>query len=200
MAITKNFSIAILDNKKINDINNILSKHATITLKSSSHIHFDTQPVNPDEINQDITYFRLDCKDESDLNNKLNDLIEDLDKENTYYSLRDQGTGDLIVYVPFVCALDIKFDNIKFIKKGTYKKIDELKLLKTEFGICKGYRPNFRPVESNPIGNITIKTESIYLFCYTKEDLTKLKDLLSKDIAEIDPDLIINFRSFKSSI
>ena len=32
----------------------------------------------------------------------------------------------MIVYVKFVGALDIKFDNVEIIKEGTYKKIDEL--------------------------------------------------------------------------
>lgn len=199
MTITKNYAIAILDNEKNKEINNIISKYGSITLKSSSHIHFDTQPINPNEITQDITYFKLDCEDESILDKTLTDLIESLNQENTYYSLRDESSGKLIVAVPFVYALDIKFDNIKIIKEGTYKKIDELKVLKTEYGICKGYRPNFRPVESNPIGNITIKTESIYLFCKTEENLEKLKNLLSEKITEIDPELTIGFRPFYAS-
>ena len=195
MSITKNYAIAILDNENIDNIHNIVSKYGTITLESSSHIQFDRQPVNPNENNKDMIYFRFDYENESVFNEKLKNLIDELNQETMYYILRDEGAGKIIVIPDFICTLDIKFDNIKIIKTGTYKKIDELKNLKTEFGTCKGYRPNFRPLESNPIGNITINTESIYLFCKTQEDLDQLKELLSKKIMEINPDLKIEFRT-----
>lgn len=194
MTITKNYAIAILDDVNTNNFNKIISKYGNITLESSSHIQFDTQPVDHYKNNKDIIYFKFDYENESISDEKLKNLIEELNQLTTYYILRDEGTGKIIVIPKFVCALDIKFDNIKIIKEGTYKKIDELKVLKTEFGTCKGYRPNFRPLESNPIGNITLKTENIYLFCKTQEDLDQLKELLSKKIMEIDSDLKVEYR------
>ena len=149
-----------------------------------------------------MIYFKFDYEDESLLNEKLNNMIDELNQETIYYILRDEGAGKILVTLDYICAMDIKFDNIKIIKEGTYKKIDELKSLKTEFGACKGYRPNFRPLESNPIGNITIKTENIYLFCRTREDFDKMKDFMSKRIMEIDSDLKVEYRElffFKSS-
>lgn len=202
MSITKNYAIAILDNENIGNISKIICKYGAITLESSSHIQFDTQPVNPNENNKDIIYFRFDYENESLSDEKLKNLIDELNEETEYYILRDEGAGKILVIPEFVCALDIKFDNIKLIKEGTYKKIDELKLLKTEFGTCKGFKPNFRPLESNPIGNITIKTENIYLFCNTQEDFDQLKELLSKRVMEIDSNLKVEYRElpfFKSS-
>lgn len=194
MTITKNYAIAILDDENINNILKIISKYGTITLESFSHIQFDTQPVNPDKNTKDIIYFRFDYENESVSDEKLKNLIDEINQETTYYILRDEGTGKILVIPSYICSLDIKFDGIKIIKQGTYKKIDELKVLKTEFGACKGYKPNFRPLESNPIGNITIKTENIYLFCQTQEDFDQLKELLSKRIMEINPNLKIEYR------
>lgn len=202
MQNTKNYAIAILDAEKIDNIHKIVSEYGIITLESSSHIQFDTQPVNPYENTKDMIYFKFDYEDESLLNEKLNNMIDELNQETIYYILRDEGAGKILVTLDYICAMDIKFDNIKIIKEGTYKKIDELKSLKTEFGACKGYRPNFRPLESNPIGNITIKTENIYLFCRTREDFDKMKDFMSKRIMEIDSDLKVEYRElffFKSS-
>ena len=93
-------------------------------------------------------------------------------------------------------VVKIKFDNIKCISKGTYKKIDELKQSKTEFGYCKGYKPDFRPIESNPVENVTIPDEKIYLFSDSRENILKLSEYLSEKANEIDSDLEVEFILF----
>lgn len=196
MPIKKNYALTVLDSKMISAMNRIIIDHANITMQSSSHMYFDTQPVDFSEIAQDITFFQLEAEDKNDLDKKLHDLLEDLNQIKVDYALRDEDTGEMIVYVKFVGALDIKFDNVEIIKEGTYKKIDELKHFKTELGTCKGYKPAFRPVESQPIKDMVIKPESIYLFCHSKEDLLKLKEILSEKIMEIDSSLEIGFRLF----
>jgi hypothetical protein len=196
MSTKRSFAITVLESERIADINNILRKHADITMQSSSHIYFDTQPANPDDVVQDITFFMLESDEEKSADEKLNELIDELDEMDTDYAIRDEDTGKMIVYVEFVGALDIMFDNIRSVKEGTYEKIDELKSLKTEFGLCKGYKPSFRPMESQPIENKNIKPESIYLFCHSQEALMMLKDTLSKRILEIDPDFKLAFRQF----
>lgn len=85
---------------------------------------------------------------------------------------------------------------MKTIKKGTYEKIDELKSHKSEFGFCKGYKPNYHPIETQSIENKDIKHESIYLFSHSQEELLKLKEELIEKIMEIDSDLEIGFRQF----
>lgn len=196
MSIKRNFAVTVLDSENIKNVNEILNKRASITMQSSSHVYFDTQPISNTDIAQDITFFQIESEDETSAGKKLQSLIEDLDQLNIDYAIRDEDTGKMLAYVEFVGALDIIFDNVKFIKKGTYKKIDELKSYKSELGICKGYKPSFRPMESQSIENSDIKHESIYLFCHTQEDLLKLKDALSEKIMEIDSDFKVEFRQF----
>lgn len=196
MSIKRNFAIAILDSERIGDVIKVLIEHAKITMQSSSHVYFDTQPVDSSEIAQDITFFQIESENESGADEKLEDLIECLDSLKTDYAIRDEDTGKMVAYIEFVAALDIEFDNMKIIKEGTYRKIDELKSFKSEFGTCKGYKPHFRPLEGQSIENKTIQHESIYLFCHSREDLLKLKDALSERVLEIDPDFRIGFRQF----
>ena len=196
MSTKRSFAITVLESERIADINNILRKRADITMQSSSHIYFDTQPVKPNDVVQDITFFTLESDGEKSADEKLDDLIDELDKLDTNYAIRDEDTGKMIVYIEFVGALDIKFDNLKIVKEGTYEKIDELKSLKTEFGLCKGYKPNFRPMESQSLEDKAIKPESIYLFCHSQEDLENLKDMLYEKILKIEPDFEVEFRQF----
>lgn len=185
-----------MDATNIQKMDEIIRKYANITTESSSHIYFNTQPVDSSEITHDLIFFQIEGEDENIIDEKLNELIGDIDGLKIDYSLRDEDTGDMIVYVKFVAALDIKFDKLKIIKKGTYKKIDELKSYKSDLGTCKGYRPYIRPLESKPLEIRNINPESIYLFCHSQEDLMKLKDELSEKIMEIDSDFEIGFRQF----
>ena len=196
MTIKRKLAIAILDSSKIDEVNEIIIKKANITVQSSSHLLFDTLPIDLTDIDYDITFFQLEAKDKNELDIKLKDLIENLDQLNMDYGLRDEKSGEMIVYVKFVGALDIKFDDIEIIKKDTYKKIDALKAFKSELGTCKGYKPDFRPLEEHPIKDMNVKKESIYLFCHSHENLMKLKDLLIENTLKIDAKLKTDFRIF----
>ena len=144
----------------------------------------------------DITLFRLEFENKLELDKKLNDLIESLNQLNTGYAIRDEDTKRMVVEIEHMVAIDVKFDNIKFIKEGTYEKIDEINHLKTEFGICKSYNPNFRPVENVSIENIKVKPETIYLFSDSEENLSKLKTFVFEKIMEIDPNFEIEIKPF----
>ena len=196
MVLKKNFSIAIVDIEKIGEINKVLIKYATSIREYSSHLYFNLDPIHAEDIYMDITLFQLEYENESDLDKKLNVLIEALNRLNTGYAIRDEDTHEMIVEIEHVIALDIKFDNVKFIKKGTYEKIDEINHLKTEFGICKIYNPNFRPIENISIENMEIRPETIYLFSDSEENLSKLKTLVFEKIKEIDSDLEIEVKPF----
>lgn len=185
-----------MDTGKINDFDEHLSKYANITKKSFSHILFDTHPISSDEITHDITFFQIKAENETLLEEKLNNLIEILDTLDSDYILRDEDTGKMIVTLDFVGMLKIKFSNVKIIKEGTYRKIDELKHTKTEFGYCKGYKPDFRPFEEKPVENITVQPEKIYLFSDSRENLSKLNEYLSEKIMEIDSKLELEFILF----
>ena len=199
MVVKKNFSIAIVDIEKINEINKIIMRYATSVKEYSSHYYFDLRPMQGEDICMDITLFQLESENESALNKKLNDLIKELDQLNTNYAIRNEDTAELIVEIEHVIALDIKFDNVKFIKEGTYEKIDGFNHLKTEFGICKTYNPSFRSIENMSTENKVIEPETIYLFSSTAEDLSKLKAFVSEKIMEFDSDLEIEFKPFMFS-
>jgi hypothetical protein len=196
MVIKKNYAITNLETEKIHEVNKIIHKYASITLQSSSHIYFDMEPTNPNEIIEDMTFFQLESEDEAGLDEKFKELNEEISRVITNYAIRDENTGELLVYLKFVGELSIKFDNMSIIKEGTYKRIDELKNLKTDFGICRGYKPIFRIMEGQNIEDKTSKPEGIYLLCHTQENLMKLKELLSEKIMEIDSDFLIEFTQF----
>lgn len=196
MVIRKHYAITVLNSENIHDMNNIILKHADITMQSSSHTYFDNQPIDSTEIVEDMTFFQIDSEDEDSLDKKFKKLTEELDQSITDYAIRDEDTGEMLVYLKFVGQLNIKFDNIKIIKKGTYKKIDALKSMPTDLGICKGYKPNFRPMEGQQLENINNKPESIYLLCHSQENLMKLKDLMYEEIMKIDSNFELEFIQF----
>ena len=196
MAVKKNYAITNLETEKIPDVNIIIRKYATVSFRSSSHIYFDMEPIDSNEIIKDMTFFQLQSEDEKELDEKFKELNNEINQLITNYAIRDEDTGDLLVYLKFVGEISIKFDNLSLIKEGTYKKIDELKNLKTEFGICRGYKPNFRPMEGKVIENINNKSEGIYLLCNSQENLMKLKELLFEKIRKIDPDIDVGFTQF----
>ena len=195
MTIKKNYAITNLETEKILEVNNIIRKYATISLRSSSHAYFDMEPIN-NEVIEDMTFFQLEAEDETSLNEKFKELTNEIDHIIRNYAIRDENTGELLVYLKFVGELSIKFDNMNFIKEGTYEKIDELKNLKSEFGICRGYKPNFRIMEGRYYENINNNPEGIYLLCQSQENLMQLKELLSEKIMEIDSNLKIEFTQF----
>lgn len=199
MAIKKNYAITNLESEKIPDVNNIILKYATITIKSSSHIYFDMEPIN-NEVIEDMTFFQLEAEDEASLDEKFKVLTNEIDQVIRDYAIRDENTGELLVYLKFVGEISIKFDNMNFIKEGTYEKIDELKNLKSEFGICRGYKPNFRVMEGQHYENIINKPEGIYLLCHSQENLMQLKELLFEKIMKIDPNLVIGFTQFNDPV
>ena len=197
MPIKKKFSLAIVDVERIEEINKIVIKHAINVQQYSSYLYFNLNPIHAEDVCMDITFFQLNAENESSLNKDLNQLIEELDQLNTNYAIRDENTHEMLVEIEHVVALNIKFDNLEYVKEGTYEKIDAINYLKTEFGVCKSYNPNFRPIVNTPIGDKEVRPETIYLFADTAEDLSKLKVLIGKKVMEIDPDFEIEFAPFK---
>lgn len=196
MSVKKKFSIAIVDVEKIDEINNIIIKYGFDLQQYSTHAYFNLAPIDVNHIYKDISFFQLESENESGLNKKLTDLIEEINQLNTLFAIRDEETHEMIVEINQVTAINIKFDNVKFIKEGTYEKIDAMDHLKTEFGICKTYNPNFRPLENRPLENMVAEPEIVYLFSDTAENLSKLKELICEKIMEIDSDFELEFKLF----
>lgn len=191
MTVHKRYTLGIYEWDKIDDVNEIVEKYATITMQSSSHMYFHKQPINPDEVIQDITFFQMESDE------KFDEMAKKLKETNIDIILRDEDTKQIVMNVEYGGVLTITFDNVKTIKQDTYAKIDELKHMKNEFGYCKGFKPSFRPMELTSTENEYINPEIFYLISDTAENLEKLKDYLSEKILEIDPDFKIEYRFFK---
>lgn len=192
MSISKNYTIGIMDEKKINKINTTISKYADITMRSSSHLYFDKHPLNANEIYHDVTLFQLKAEDEESFDVKLMELIRKLDEMNTDYILRDDETEELIVTIDHGGFIIVKFDNVKIIKPGTYDLLDEMKTMKTDCGYCKGFKPKFRPL-SRDLSKVQACPEIIYIVSDSSENLKKFNDLLSERLLEFDPNFELEF-------
>ena len=172
MSVKRNYIVGIINDETIPQFETVLSQYATSIKESSSHMYFGKQPIDSEKISQDVRFFNMESESESGLQKKINDLIADLNKLEGDYALRDDETGELLVTVRYGGQIAVKFDNIKTLEKGTFKKIDEFKTLSTDFGYCKGFKPNFRTIEGN-VENVEIKPEIIYITADSEENLLK---------------------------
>ena len=190
------FYLINFDESKIHDFNEIISQFSNFFHPYSSHYFFNLSIDASTVSTQDVTYFKLDAENEEGIDKKLRGLMEELDKFDTYYSIKDSETGKIYTVITTVGELDIKFDNFKSIPNGTYEKIDEIKNLITEFGCCKGFKPQFRVLEDKPIENYDVQPEIIYLFSDSSEHMINLQDYMSEKILEINPDFVIEPKVF----
>jgi hypothetical protein len=182
-----------MDETMISKINTVISEYADITMQSSSHMYFDKQPINVNEVVQDVTFFQLKCEDEPSFKRKLNKLIESLDELDTDYIIMDEESQRLIVTVDHGGYIIAKFDNVKFLKPGTYDKIDEIKCMKTDMGYCKGFKPKFRPLCGKPIDDVRVNPEIIYIVSDSDENLKKFRDFVTKELLDLEPDFELEF-------
>lgn len=187
------YTIGIMDENKISEVNAIIAQYADITMTSSSHMYFDKQPINVNQVVQDVTFFHIDAEDDATTNEKLGKLIERLNELHTDYLIRDEETEKLIVTIDFSGYIIAKFDKVKFIDSETYEKIDEIKCMKTDIGYCKGFKPKFRPLGGISSNEIFVNPEIIYLVSDSDENLKKLKDIISEMLLEIEPDFEFEF-------
>lgn len=197
MTIQRNYVVGIIDHEKIDEVNKVIFLHADLTQQSTSHMYFAKQPVNPDKYIPDATFFQLKAENETSLNKKINNVIKDLDALNTDYVLKDEELGNLLSVVEFGGKLIVKFENFKIINEGTFKQIDDLKQLKTDFGYSRGFKPDFRPLEGRSIENLEANQEIIYLISDSPENLSKFKEYVSKKVIEIDPKFKLDFVHFR---
>lgn len=196
MSIKRNYILGIINDNAIPEFEGTVSRYASMSRESSSHMYFSRQPVDSSDISQDVIFFQLESENKSELEGKVKSLISDLNELKGDYVLRDDETGELLVTVRYGGQIAIKFDNLKIIKKGTFEKIDELKSFKTDFGYCKGFKPNFRPIEGNSVEDLNVEPEIIYITASSSENLMKLRDLLTDEVKEIDSGLEVDFNWF----
>ena len=196
MSIKRNYILGIINDNAIPEFEGTVSRYASMSKESSSHMYFSRQPVDSSDISQDVIFFQLESENKSELEGKVKSLISDLNELEGDYVLRDDETVELLVTVRYGGQIAIKFDNLKIIKKGTFEKIDELKSFKTDFGYCKGFKPNFRPIEGNSVEDLNVEPEIIYITASSSENLMKLRDLLTDEVKKIDSGLEVDFNWF----
>lgn len=196
MAMTRKFYLIIFNNDLIHEFNEILFKYSDSVYQSSSHYLFNVNLNNATVTSEDVSYFTLTADDEADMDKKLKELMEELNKLDSYYSIKDSESGEVYSIISKVGAVDIKFDNLDTIPEGVYKKIDRLKNCKMDFGYTKGYNPKFRVIEGKTIEDLEVQTETIYLFSDSSENMEKLHDYMTEKIKDIHPDFVIENRVF----
>jgi hypothetical protein len=196
MSVKQNFILGIINDEGISEANNVISKYATKAQDTSSHMYFAKQPINTDEISNDVIFFQIVGEDESQLDKKIENLIKDMENLNIDYVLRDGASGEFLVTVKYGGQIAVKFDNVDVVKPGTFEKIDELKFLKNDLGYCKGFKPSFRPLEGKSTENINVLPEIIYIASDCEENLLKLRDHIIRKVLEIDSDLECEFTWF----
>jgi len=196
MSVKRNFILGIINCSKVSDVNDIISQYATEAKDTTSYIYFSKQPIDTSNISNDIIFFKIIAENDTLLNKQVKNLINDLNSLKIDYVLRDEETGEFLVTVKYGAQVAIKFDNVKFLKRGTFEKIDGLKYTNTKYGYCKGFKPNFRPLEGKSTENLEILPEIIYITSDSEENLLKLRDYVSEKVLEIDPNLEIEFKWF----
>lgn len=193
MSIKKNFTVGIMDESRIDEFNHIIASYANISMGTASPLYFGMVPVDGATIAFDITFFTFISDNESQLNKKLYELIDSLNELNADYILMDEETRELLVTVDFGGKIVVNLDKLDVIKPGTYKKIDELKYLKTELGYTKGFKPSFRPIEGQEMEEIYVLDEIIFLISDSSENLIKFSEYISNRVMEINPEFGVEF-------
>lgn len=188
----KIYTLGIMDERRIDEINRVVSKYAEITMQSSSHMYFEKQPINANKVVQDVTFFQMDTTDEKSFEKQLKGLINELKELDTDIIIRDEEKKKLIVTVDFGGYIIVKFDKIKLLKPNTYDLIDEIKTMKTENGYCKGFKPKFRPVNRD-LSQVRVNPEIIYLVSDSDENLKIFGNEISERLLDFDPDFELEF-------
>lgn len=196
MSVKRNFILGIINDKAITEANNVISQYAKDAKDTSSHMYFAKQPIDSNIISNDVIFFDIEAESDLQLDKQLENMIDDLDALNIDYVLRDNDSGEFLVTVKYGGQIAVKFDKVKYLKEGTFEKIDELKFLNTDFGYSKGFKPSFRPVEGRSIENMQVLPEIIYIASDSEENLITLRDHIFQKVSQIDSSLETEFTWF----
>lgn len=199
MVIQRKYVIGIIDHDKIPAVNEIIFSYSKVFQQSTSDMYFAKMPLNPNKFIFDATFFQLEAENESSLNKKVEDLIKALDELTHDYVLKDEESGKLLSVVEDGGKLLVKFDKVKFINKGTFKEIDDLKQIKTDFGYTRGFNPDFRPLEDRSVEGSKLSSEIIYLISDSPENLSKFTEYICDKLLEINPDFEMEFTHFRKA-
>ena len=177
----KEIIIEIDDMEKYKEIYSIITMHCEP--QSGGPKDIDSQINSNGDYRKEFGIYNFDE------NHTLKDLINELGELCKYVTFIDRHSGDVLQYIG---RLTISFDKIKSIKIGTHDKIDELKVLKTEFGYCKGQKPDIRIMETSHAVNMGF-SEVIYLLSDSLDNLVKLDLLIEKELLDFDSNFELEF-------
>ena len=74
MSIKRNYILGIINDKTILEFEGVISKYASMSTASSSHMYFSKQPIDSGEISQDVIFFQIESENESILDKKVNEI------------------------------------------------------------------------------------------------------------------------------
>lgn len=180
----KEIIIEIDNMDKYREIYSIITKHCEP--QSGGPKDIDRQGNGNGDYRKEFGIYKFDE------NQTFKDLINDLGELCKYVTFIDRDSGDVLQYIG---KLIISFDKIKYIKVGTHNKIDELRTLKTEFGYCKGKKPDIRIMETTHAVNMGF-SEVIYLISDSLDNLVKLDLLIEKELLDFDSNFEFEFDLF----
>lgn len=173
--------IEIDDMDKFNETMAIVTRHCELQMGRSGDFDIQGKSNNDNKVKFGIYKFYE--------KHTLKDLINELGELSKYLTFKDVDSKEIL---PYIGRIIISFDKIESIKVGTYDKLDELKVLKTEFGYCKGYKPNIRLMEATYAVNMGY-SEVIYLVSDSLENLIKLDSIIENKLLTFDSDFELNF-------
>ena len=173
--------IEIDDMDKFAEIRSIVNRHCE--LQSGGSGDFDIQGKSNKDNRAKFGIYKFD--DDS----TLKDLINELGELCKYVTFKDIDSKEVLQYIGRII---ISFDKIESIKVGTLDKLDEIRVLKSELGYCKGYKPDIRIMETSNAVNMGY-SEVIYLVSDSLDKLVKLDLLVEDKLFEFDSNIELDF-------
>ena len=181
--------IEIDDMEKYDEIYSIITRYCESYFSGHKDVYKEFRNGNYNNDLKNENYKREFSIYKFDENQTFKDLINDLGELCKYVTFIDPDSKDVLQYIG---RLTISFDKIKSVKIGTHDKIDELRILKTEFGYCKGQKPDIRILETSYAVNMGY-SEIIYLVSDSLDNLVKLDLLLEKELVDFDSNFEFEF-------
>lgn len=184
MYVKNEIIIEINDMSKYDEISNIINKYCKLQMGGPKDLDIPGRGNGDYRSEFGIYKFKE--------GHNANDLIKDLKMLCKYVTFKDRDSKKILQYIG---TLIISFENINYLKPGSLKKIDEIKVLKTEFGYCKGNKPFMRPMETSQFIGLKY-SELIYLISDSIDNIINLELLVENKVLEIDSNFKVEFRLF----
>ena len=101
MSVKQNFILGVINSSKVSEVNDIISRYAVDAKDTTSYMYFGKQPIDSNQISNDVLFFQIVAENDRILNKQVENLIDELDELQIDYVLRDNDTGEFLVTVKF---------------------------------------------------------------------------------------------------